>query len=901
MIIRSIQVRNWRCFVGSVSVDPFSEALNVLHAPNATGKSTLFEALCRGLLDGHKVTGREIEAIRPWGRLLAPAVTVEFSHQSVTYRIAKQFIEGASAVLERLENGRFVRLAEGNSADEMVREILTRNPPGRGLARPENWGIAQILWAPQGNLALENLSGDVVADIRHLLGIQVSGPKGGPIEKRIEQAYLQRFTPSGRLRTGKDAPRLSKLEENLEDAVERRAQALSQQQAYEEAVRRVEDLHAQRLQAKRNLEAITKPLIEARSRADSYKGLLSESRQREERLKATEAEHRELKQRIGSIKDIREDLKKARETIYRVEQDMPLVERELDSREKNVFVAKATLEDARKGRQAVDDTQEIAVEARRFLEGKRTLADLTNTVERIKQAQQALASCKKERSALVAPDESLLRDLRRAIKKRDDAQIRIDSSLITVEIVPEAKGSLTVITGERTGVVPFEAEKPLLVKGSPEVVLDFPEIGRFRAWGPTGSVEEERAARDHAERKIRDFTDPFGTSDLDELEMLRKQANELDRKVSEAETHLETVLSGQLLEEIERECSKVAASLVHVSERHADWDERPPDLSALEAEAEEKKRSFVDVVEKAESNWEAAQSALISVKTKKATLAATLEQAQSHRKSLESKLSDLTSDGKKDEEREEALRNATLSWEGARLSLEEVEKKLSSFVEDPIATVDKLEKQLDAAKDLADKALEEEKSAEGMLEQLSAQGTYSSVALVEEEVARIQHEIAAEQLRVDAIRLLYDTLSQSRKEAFDAVVGPVEAIARRNFHRIAGTKLGGLDLDESFKPVHVVPEISDSSVSLDNVSGGEREQIFLATRLALAEVLAEKERQLVVLDDVLTFTDTGRLARVMSILEEAAQQLQVLILTCHPERYLGLEGAHFIDLEAVLR
>lgn len=85
------------------------------------------------------------------------------------------------------------------------------------------------------------------------------------------------------------------------------------------------------------------------------------------------------------------------------------------------------------------------------------------------------------------------------------------------------------------------------------------------------------------------------------------------------------------------------------------------------------------------------------------------------------------------------------------------------------------------------------------------------------------------------------------------------------------------------------------------MSGGEREQIYLAARLALADVLARGERQLVVLDDVLTATDAGRLARVMGVLEEAAQRLQVLVLTCHPERYRGLTGANFVDLEAVVR
>jgi hypothetical protein len=34
------------------------------------------------------------------------------------------------------------------------------------------------------------------------------------------------------------------------------------------------------------------------------------------------------------------------------------------------------------------------------------------------------------------------------------------------------------------------------------------------------------------------------------------------------------------------------------------------------------------------------------------------------------------------------------------------------------------------------------------------------------------------------------------------------------------------------------------------------------------------------------------------VLEEAAEKLQVLVLTCHPERYRGLRRARFLDLEA---
>lgn len=81
--------------------------------------------------------------------------------------------------------------------------------------------------------------------------------------------------------------------------------------------------------------------------------------------------------------------------------------------------------------------------------------------------------------------------------------------------------------------------------------------------------------------------------------------------------------------------------------------------------------------------------------------------------------------------------------------------------------------------------------------------------------------------------------------------------------------------------------------------GAVHEQVHLAVRLALAAEMTHDERQLVVLDDTLVYTDAGRFARVMAIFEEEAQQrLQFVLLTCHPERYRGLGSAEFLDLKA---
>jgi hypothetical protein len=580
-----------------------------------------------------------------------------------------------------------------------------------------------------------------------------------------------------------------------------------------------------------------------------------------------------------------------------MEGDLPLHQRELRQREKEAALAMSTLEDARKERPKVDAARELAEQARQFVENTTVLAALDAELQKITAALEALDQRKKERAEQLAPDDNAMRAIRRAVKKRDEAQLLIKASLITLEVVPEKGGKLVVVAGEEPGEVHLSAGVPTRVSGSPEVVADLPGISRLRASGPAGSVEEHRAERAEAERELQRLTQSFGTSDVESLEALVEKRRALDRRIAAAETQIETWLSGRTLDEIQRQRSEVQAVRAKVIQDHPEWERKFPDPSALKSDADAARHSFVREVEKAESGWEAAQNALTAARGKSEQASSQAEGIRTMTKSLETRLKELTGDGKADEQRAEEIKRIRLSWDAAKTKLEEIERQLPEFKDDPVDTAGRLERQLQSAEDAARKAVEDEKTEEGKLQMLSGQGPYSELVAAEEKVASLQAEVAAEELRAGAIRLLYDTLKQCQAEATAAVAGPVEAVATQMMRRIAGGRLGRLRLGQAFEPAGVVPEISGEEVSLDSVSGGEQEQIHLATRLALAEVLAREERQLVVLDDVMTFTDAGRMARVMAILEEEARHLQIMILTCHPERYRGLNEAQFIDLE----
>ncbi|MDO9351467.1 MAG: hypothetical protein Q7U55_09535, partial [Deltaproteobacteria bacterium] len=346
-------------------------------------------------------------------------------------------------------------------------------------------------------------------------------------------------------------------------------------------------------------------------------------------------------------------------------------------------------------------------------------------IAKIEEADKTLTQCRQKRNAHVAPDTRVLKAIRKTIKDRDDAQLRTEASLITLEIVSHKDGSVEVVSGETTGSAPLKAGIPTQLRGSPEVVAEIPHVARLRASGPVGSVEEYREARVKAEKKLKELTEPFGTSNLDTLELLAEKGKELDVSVGEAETKLQTLLAGRTLDEYVQERSVLETTYKSFLSTYPDWGKKAPDTDALHAEAEDTKQVFIKHVENAEAAWDKAQSALRAVAGQKETLSRQLGDAKNQVAGLKEKLVELTSDGKSLQEREAELQRSTMAWEAARARLAEIQGQLGDYVDDPAAVVERLEAQHEAANQESSQAREQEVREEAKLEGLCAQGPYS--------------------------------------------------------------------------------------------------------------------------------------------------------------------------------
>ncbi|CPR09870.1 hydrolase [Mycobacterium bohemicum DSM 44277] len=86
------------------------------------------------------------------------------------------------------------------------------------------------------------------------------------------------------------------------------------------------------------------------------------------------------------------------------------------------------------------------------------------------------------------------------------------------------------------------------------------------------------------------------------------------------------------------------------------------------------------------------------------------------------------------------------------------------------------------------------------------------------------------------------------------------------------------------------------TVPYESLSGGAKEQLGILARLAGAALVAKEDTVPVVVDDALGFTDPDRLAKMGEVFDTMGAHGQVIVLTCSPDRYDAVKGAHRIDL-----
>ena len=175
---------------------------------------------------------------------------------------------------------------------------------------------------------------------------------------------------------------------------------------------------------------------------------------------------------------------------------------------------------------------------------------------------------------------------------------------------------------------------------------------------------------------------------------------------------------------------------------------------------------------------------------------------------------------------------------------------------------------------------------EAQLETRGGEGLYSQECALDEEVEQARIEVARLQRRGWARRLVFELIERREHAATERVLRPLEDRLSAVFAELSGVRNRRVFFNEKLEIVGIGSR-RDEAHPFSELSQGGKEQLLLALRAAIALEVAKTEPPLLILDDVLVHTDAVRQRNVLDYLQTLASQVQILVLTCHAERYRG--------------
>jgi len=155
-------------------------------------------------------------------------------------------------------------------------------------------------------------------------------------------------------------------------------------------------------------------------------------------------------------------------------------------------------------------------------------------------------------------------------------------------------------------------------------------------------------------------------------------------------------------------------------------------------------------------------------------------------------------------------------------------------------------------------------------------------------------KVAAFERKIAALQLLEQELSAAQAELQEAFLTPVSNELKPLLSMVLPD--AQIALGDDFNAELV--QRGGRAETIGSLSGGTQEQIAVLTRLAFAQLMAKRGRDMpVVLDDALVWCDDARLESVFRALHAASKDIQCLVLTCH-ERGFATLGAPMLEVKS---
>ena len=168
-----------------------------------------------------------------------------------------------------------------------------------------------------------------------------------------------------------------------------------------------------------------------------------------------------------------------------------------------------------------------------------------------------------------------------------------------------------------------------------------------------------------------------------------------------------------------------------------------------------------------------------------------------------------------------------------------------------------------------------------------------------DQISRLEEELVRQQAEYDALRLSLDALQAANTTLQNRFSPELGRRAAEIFADMTGSTWSHILLDREF---HLSAESGSDPTrrSVQLLSAGTADQLYLAVRLAICEmILPPEQNPPLILDDALLAFDDARLSTTLDYLTRLGAQRQILLFTCQGREAAllrGRPGVHITNL-----
>ncbi|MFB0507867.1 MAG: AAA family ATPase [Thermodesulfobacteriota bacterium] len=157
------------------------------------------------------------------------------------------------------------------------------------------------------------------------------------------------------------------------------------------------------------------------------------------------------------------------------------------------------------------------------------------------------------------------------------------------------------------------------------------------------------------------------------------------------------------------------------------------------------------------------------------------------------------------------------------------------------------------------------------------------VAELEERIEFLERNAERLRMKLKAFEIIGEVLAEARQNVLRGISGEVDERIGAYFARITDKKYEQVRLSREDFSLEVLSSDKGNWINPDteDLSAGARDQLYLAARLALVDVVTGGNPLPLILDDPLVHFDPFRRENTRNLLKEVSKRHQVVLLSCH--------------------